>query len=237
MRKSPHRARSALRPSTATTKRTRAGAAGARRNESGGRSKRIRDKRGSHTQESRRCTRHHFASLQLGVADDGPFDAHGKSFPRRAQQCPTTRQTPARLPEVCQTNEELTTLPIGLCGSGPTSPVVVRIAALRDNDIAAVVCRSGLIDLAGTLYLHSLAAPILMLVGANDEHLVASNRRALKEASCHKEMKLILGCGSDFATTSYGTRDNPVVFTAITAIGENRSQSCCLARRAAHLSE
>ena len=91
---------------------------------------------------------------------------------------------------------------LGLFAANATSPVVVRVAALRDHDIAAIVCRGGLIDLAGTLYLHSLAAPILMLVGANDEHLVASNRRALQEASCHKEMKLILGCDSDFATTS-----------------------------------
>lgn len=99
-------------------------------------------------------------------------------------------------------NDELTAFPIGLCGSDTTSPVVVRIAALRDNDISAVVCRGGLIDLAGTLYLHSLAAPLLMLVGGYDEHLIVSSRRALKEVSAHKEMKLIPDSNSDFATSS-----------------------------------
>ena len=99
-------------------------------------------------------------------------------------------------------NEGLITLPIGLCGSGPSSPVVVRVAALRDNDIAAVLCRGGLIDRAGSLYLHSLVAPILLLVGAEDKTLIASSQRALQEISCSKALKLVAGSDSDFASTS-----------------------------------
>jgi hypothetical protein len=99
-------------------------------------------------------------------------------------------------------NEGLMTLPIGLCGSGPSSPVVVRVAALRDNDIAAVVCRGGLIDRAGSLYLHSLVAPILLLVGEEDKTLIASSQRALQEISCRKALKLVAGSDSDFASTS-----------------------------------
>jgi len=99
-------------------------------------------------------------------------------------------------------NEGLTTLPIGLCGSGPSSPVVVRVAAQRDNDIAAVVCRGGLIDRAGSLYLHALAAPILLLVGADDQTCITSSQRALQEIFCHKALKLIAGSDSDFASPS-----------------------------------
>jgi hypothetical protein len=84
-----------------------------------------------------------------------------------------------------------TELPIGLCGAGPTSPVVVRVAALRDHDISAAVCRGGLIDLAGTLYLRSLQAPLLLLVDAADPHLLANSRRALQEVSCPCELKSV----------------------------------------------
>jgi hypothetical protein len=55
---------------------------------------------------------------------------------------------------------ELPTLPIGLCAAGDCSPVVLRVAALRDHDIYAVVCRGGLIDLAGMLYLRSLTVAV-----------------------------------------------------------------------------
>jgi putative phosphoribosyl transferase len=86
---------------------------------------------------------------------------------------------------------ELPTLPIGLCAAGDCSPVVLRVAALRDHDVYAVVCRGGLIDLAGMLYLRSLAAPLLLLVAEDDERVAASNRRALSEISCRRELRLL----------------------------------------------
>ena len=83
---------------------------------------------------------------------------------------------------------EMPTLPIGLCAAGDCSPVVLRVAALRDRDIFAVVCRGGLIDLAGMVYLRSLASPLLLLAG-EDEQTTASNWRALRELSCRHELK------------------------------------------------
>ncbi|WP_300335915.1 hypothetical protein [Accumulibacter sp.] len=90
-------------------------------------------------------------------------------------------------------DEQLPALPIGLCAAGDCSPVVLRVAALRDHDIFAIVCRGGLIDLAGMLYLRSLASPLLVLVNADDENVVASNRRALRELSGRKELKRLPG--------------------------------------------
>ncbi|MBL8424704.1 MAG: hypothetical protein JNK06_14580 [Candidatus Accumulibacter phosphatis] len=86
---------------------------------------------------------------------------------------------------------ELPTLPIGLCGVGDCSPVVLRVAALRDHDIFALVCRGGLIDLAGVVYLRSLTAPLLVLVDENDAAGTMSNRRALRELSCRHELQLL----------------------------------------------
>ena len=97
---------------------------------------------------------------------------------------------------------ELQTLPFGLCAAHATSPVAVRVAALRDHDIAAVVCRGGLIDLAGMLYLHSLESPLLMLVEETDELHLASNRRAFQEISCRKEFKTIPEIGFDYAASA-----------------------------------
>ncbi|HMV05968.1 MAG TPA: hypothetical protein PKA30_10515 [Accumulibacter sp.] len=94
---------------------------------------------------------------------------------------------------------DLPPLPIGLCAAGDCSPAIVRIAALRDGDIYALVCRDGLIDGAGMLYLRSLKAPLLLLVQPGNEPALASNRRALRELSCVNELK-VLPANSDGAT-------------------------------------
>lgn len=84
---------------------------------------------------------------------------------------------------------ELPTLAIGLCAAGDCSPVVVRAAAIRDRDIYALVCRGGLIDLAGMLYLQSLSAALLVLLNADEPGIAASNQRALREVAGAKELK------------------------------------------------
>ena len=94
---------------------------------------------------------------------------------------------------------ELAEQPIGLFAANATSPVVVRVATLRDHDIAGIVCRGGMIDLAGMLYLRSLESPILLLVEESDDLHAASNRRALVEVPCTKELKLIPEIGIDYA--------------------------------------
>ena len=98
-------------------------------------------------------------------------------------------------------NGELPLLPVGLCAADTTSPVIVRVAALRDHDIAAIACRGGLIDLAGALYLRSLTSPLLLLVGERDGMLLASSQRALKEVTCSKTLAVIPGTESTFATS------------------------------------
>ncbi len=95
----------------------------------------------------------------------------------------------------------LPTLPFGLFAANDTSPVAVRVAALRDHDIAAVVCRGGLIDRAGMLYLRSLESPLLMLVEDTDAQILASSDRALQEVSCAHELKLIPEIGIEYAAS------------------------------------
>lgn len=97
---------------------------------------------------------------------------------------------------------ELAAQPLGLWAADATSPVAVRVAALRDHDIAALVCRGGLIDLAGMLYLRTLAAPLLVLVEEIEVRLVASNRRALQEVHGLQELKLIPEIGIEYAASA-----------------------------------
>lgn len=94
---------------------------------------------------------------------------------------------------------EIPTQALGLCAAGVTSPVAVRVAAQRDLEVAAVVCRGGLIDLAGALYLHSLTSPLLVLAEETDTHHIAISRRALQEISCPCELKLIPQISFDFS--------------------------------------
>lgn len=96
---------------------------------------------------------------------------------------------------------EIATQPVGLCAANTTSAVVVRIASQRDHDIAAIVCRGGLIDLAGILYLRSLASPLLLLHEQSDVQHIASNRRALQEVRCPCELRIIADIGFDFAVS------------------------------------
>ena len=91
---------------------------------------------------------------------------------------------------------------IGLFANNEASPVAVRIGALRDRDIAAIVCYKGLVDLAGAIYLHSLASLLLFLTEEIDTPQTASNRRALKEITCHTELRIIPEIKSDDMTTS-----------------------------------
>ena len=94
---------------------------------------------------------------------------------------------------------ELPTQPFGLCAAHATSPVAVRVAALRDHDIAAVVCRGGLIDLAGLLYLRTIEAPLLQLVEENDAAQLAAARRAQKELQALSTVRAIPEIGFEIA--------------------------------------
>ena len=97
---------------------------------------------------------------------------------------------------------ELKEQALGLFAAHATSPAVIRVAALRDHDIAGIVCRGGLIDLAGVLYLRSLESPLLVLAEETDTHHLASNRRALQEIKCRTALKVIPEIGIDYAASA-----------------------------------
>ena len=51
------------------------------------------------------------------------------------------------------------------------------------------------------LYLHALASPLLILAEDDDATHTASNRRALREVSCARELRLIPAIGNDYTAS------------------------------------
>lgn len=97
---------------------------------------------------------------------------------------------------------EITTQPLALYAINDTSPVIVRIASQRDHDIAALVCRGGLVDRAGMLYLRSLESPLLLLHTPSETHHIEGNRRALREIHSPHELRVVPEIDAQTATSS-----------------------------------
>jgi putative phosphoribosyl transferase len=94
-----------------------------------------------------------------------------------------------RQPELCG-------LPIGLLGSGRVSASALVAAAEGPATLAAVVCQSGRVDMAGSA-LAQVQAPTLFLVGGDEASLVRCHESALvRLGSARKELVVIPGGSS-----------------------------------------
>jgi putative phosphoribosyl transferase len=87
-------------------------------------------------------------------------------------------------------NSELLGLDIGYFGASTGAAAALMASTQLPDTIAAVVSRGGRPDLAGDA-LGSVQAPTLLLVGGNDEPVIALNRLALAELRC-REKKLVI---------------------------------------------
>jgi len=100
---------------------------------------------------------------------------------RVAQAVATTRTDPA----MCE-------LPIGLFGASTGAAAALVVAALRPNDVAAVVSRGGRPDLA-TEYLSKVRSPTMLIVGGADDAVIKLNRAAMEQLSCIKGLRIVRG--------------------------------------------
>ena len=85
----------------------------------------------------------------------------------------------------------LTRLPIGLFGAS-TGAAATLIAAVGATNVRAIVSRGGRPDLAGSR-LPDVAAPTLLIVGGDDEPVIALNQRALRTMRCIRELAIVPG--------------------------------------------
>jgi putative phosphoribosyl transferase len=87
---------------------------------------------------------------------------------------------------------ELHGLPLGYFGAGTGAAAVLIAAARRPEMVGAVVTRSGHVDLARA-ELPAVAAPTLMIVGAQDLEVLEINRQSLALLPGPKELVIIPG--------------------------------------------
>jgi len=90
------------------------------------------------------------------------------------------------------TRPDLATLPIGLFGASTGAAAALIAAAERPRLIGAVVSRGGRPDLAGDA-LPRVEAPTLLIVGGDDEPVIAMNREAMRRMRAKVELAIVPG--------------------------------------------
>jgi dienelactone hydrolase len=86
-------------------------------------------------------------------------------------------------------------LPVGLFVSGSAAAAALLAAAERPDRVYAVVSQSGRPDLAGDA-LQPLPAPVLFIVGGNDQEAVRRNREAAEQVQGPHKIHLLRGVTS-----------------------------------------
>ena len=88
-------------------------------------------------------------------------------------------------------SERTSALPIGLFGASTGAAAALVAAAMRPL-LRAVVSRGGRPDLAGSA-LASVRAPTLLIVGGDDEPVIALNRQAYAQLTGEKRLDIVSG--------------------------------------------
>lgn len=132
------------------------------------------------------------ATLMLDLLDEHEADARAKMFNvdvlvRRIQ----TAIEWARLEPKCRG------LDLGCCGMGLGAASALKAAAAQGGDVKAVVACGGRAGLADDA-LARLKAPALLIVGSEDLHGLAANRRALEIIRCKKQLSVVTGASRLF---------------------------------------
>jgi len=83
-------------------------------------------------------------------------------------------------------------LPIGYFGASTGAAAALVAAARQPRDVAAIVSRGGRPDLAGDA-LQRVAAPTLLIVGAEDKPVIEMNEQALFDLRCKANLEIIAG--------------------------------------------
>lgn len=94
--------------------------------------------------------------------------------------------------DFAQVDSRLRDLPIGLFGASTGAAAALVAAAERGTTVAAVVSRGGRPDLAAEA-LAQVLAPTLLIVGGDDEPVIALNRQALARLRCVKHLEIVPG--------------------------------------------
>jgi putative phosphoribosyl transferase len=90
-------------------------------------------------------------------------------------------------------NARIASLPVGLFGASTGAAAAIRVAAMPESNIAAVVSRGGRPDLAGREALGAITAPTLLIVGGFDTGVIALNEAAEGNMHCERRLEIVSG--------------------------------------------
>ncbi|MBL8168548.1 MAG: alpha/beta hydrolase [Acidobacteria bacterium] len=96
-----------------------------------------------------------------------------------------------------RTQPETAHLRVGYFGISTGAGAALLAAAELDNEIGAVISRSGRPDLAGAA-LAQVTSPTLLVVGEADSAILQLNREALAQLRCVKELLVVPGANHFF---------------------------------------
>jgi putative phosphoribosyl transferase len=92
-----------------------------------------------------------------------------------------------------QANTRIGVLPVGLFGASTGAAAAIRVAAMPESNIAAVVSRGGRPDLAGRESLETITAPTLLIIGGFDTGVIALNEAAEEKMRCERRLEIVSG--------------------------------------------
>lgn len=97
----------------------------------------------------------------------------------------------------CMEKEETQNLKIGYFGVGTGSAAALSAAAFWGTKIGATVSLDGKPDLAME-ELDLIEAPVLLIVGGEDNEVISQNRKAFSKIGCTKKMEIVVGATQTF---------------------------------------
>lgn len=87
-------------------------------------------------------------------------------------------------------NKETKDFKIGYFGASTGAAAAIKAAATEKDNVSAIVSRGGRVDLAEQ-QLQEIKAPILLIVGGNDDFVIEINEHALKKINSTKKLSII----------------------------------------------
>ncbi len=118
-------------------------------------------------------------------------EAEDRDYARRFDIALLTRRLMAVTDWVTQQGA-LRALAVGCFGASTGAAAALQAAALRPQQVGAVVSRGGRPDLADAL-LPQVRAPTLLIVGGEDHEVILLNRQAHTRLNCVKALEIVPG--------------------------------------------